>query len=286
MGLIAGVHGVAQQFKASELLRSEWEPALRDGVSLVGGSLPAGVLTCASYGEVFRRHGNLRGAPIGHFRPSDVTPQEAELLALLVEEATRTEPDRFPAADAPLRASTPGSVQAMLRLLTKSRFLVGVAADALIGDLKQVTRYMNEPKIRDGAQQAVDAAVSEETRVIIAHSLGTVVAYEALGTYAGTPRWANIRTLVTLGSPLGIPNLIFEKLRPEPSNGKGHWPADIERWTNISDDGDIVALLKKLRPLFGDRLVDVRVDNGSRAHDVGPYLTARETGAAILDGLA
>jgi hypothetical protein len=30
----------------------------------------------------------------------------------------------------------------------------------------------------------------------------------------------------------------------------------------------------------------MRIDNGATAHDVSPYLTARETGEAILHGLA
>lgn len=285
MGLIVGVHGIAQQLKASEVLRSEWEPALRDGISLAGGNLLAGALTCASYGQAFRPKGNVRAAGTGHFRPSDVKPEEAALLKLLLAEAGRIEPDRFPAADAEPRTSTPAGVQAMLRLLTRSRFLVGVASYGFIGDLKQVTYYFNREDIRQAALQAVDSAVSEKTRVIVAHSLGTVVAYEALANYAGSTRWANVKTLVTLGSPLGIRNLIFDKLRPEPINGKGQWPASIERWTNISDDGDIVALSKKLGPLFGDQLIDIRINNGSKAHDVSPYLTARETGAAILAGL-
>ncbi len=282
MAMIVGVHGIAQQFKGAEILRTEWEPSLRDGVSLAGGVLPTGALACATYGSIFRPPGTRRAAAEEHFKPSDLTDDEAELLFVLLEEAARAEPDRFPPGGTRVRASTPGSVQSALRLLCRSRFLVGVAAHAFIGDLKQVTRYIREPDTRTMGQAALDAVVNEETRIVIAHSLGTVVAYEALHTYAGNPRWANIKTFITLGSPLGIPNLIFEALHPRPSGGKGLWPPGITQWTNISDDGDIVALAKKLGPLFGPELVDIRVHNGSTAHDVRPYLTARETGKAIL----
>ncbi len=284
MATIVGVHGVAQQFKGSEILRTEWEPSLHDGVSLAGGALPEGTLACAAYGHTYRPPGNVRAAGDEHFKPSDLTDDEAELVWLLLEEAARAEPDRIPRGN--LRASTPGSVQIALRQLCRSRFLVGVAERAFIGDLKQVTRYIMEPETRSLGQAAIDSVVSEDTRIIIAHSLGTVVAYEALHTYAGDPRWAKVRTFITLGSPLGIPNLIFEALHPSPSGGKGHWPPGITQWTNISDDGDLVALVKKLGPLFGPELVDIRVHNGSTAHDIRPYLTARETGEAILHGLA
>ena len=153
------------------------------------------------------------------------------------------------------------------------------------GRSRQVRLYVRDPEIRCSARAAVDKVVDAETRVLVAHSLGSVVAYEALHQYHATPRWANVRTLITLGSPLGIPNLIFDALDPAPSGGRGAWPGQVQHWTNISDDGDVVALVKKLGPLFGDALVDVRVVNGATAHDIMPYLTARETGEAIANGL-
>ena len=59
----------------------------------------------------------------------------------------------------------------------------------------------------------------------------------------------------------------------------------VARWSNIADSGDVVALTKKLAPLFGD-VDDVLVHNGSHAHDVSPYLTAIESGQAIVAGLS
>ena len=54
---------------------------------------------------------------------------------------------------------------------------------------------------------------------------------------------------------------------------------------NVADAGDVVALVKDLRPLFGPRVECFTVSNGARAHAVSPYLTAQETGAAITAGL-
>ena len=85
--------------------------------------------------------------------------------------------------------------------------------------------------------------------------------------------------LVTLGCPLGIRNLIFERLRPPPEDGHGQFPAGAATWTNIADTGDVVALVKRLAPLFGGRVNDLLVNNGSKAHDISPYLTAAETGS-------
>ena len=122
---------------------------------------------------------------------------------------------------------------------------------------------------------------------MVGHSLGSVVAYEALCAH---PEWP-VRALVTLGSPLGIRNLIFDRLLPAPAAGargevRGAWPGGVRSWVNVADAGDVVALVKDLRPLFGDQVACYLVHNGSHAHDVRPYLTAAETGAAIAAGLA
>jgi pimeloyl-ACP methyl ester carboxylesterase len=283
---VVAVHGIAQQNKGPEVLTAEWGPPLRDGVGQSGVKLGERDLVCAFYGRLFRPAGSVRAVGDPNYRASDVTDDEAELLHLFWQEAARIEPARVPAPDAAIRTATPGSVQVALRVLARSRFFAGLAERAFIGALKQVRRYLKETEIRAAARKAVDAAVDKDTRVLVAHSLGTVVTYEALHEYGGAPRWANVRTLVTLGSPLGIPNLIFDALEPAPNAGRGAWPPRIERWTNISDDGDVVALTKKLGPLFGDALVDIRIVNGATAHDVMPYLTSAETGKAIADGLA
>jgi hypothetical protein len=59
----------------------------------------------------------------------------------------------------------------------------------------------------------------------------------------------------------------------------------VRQWTNITDAGDVVALVKTLRSRFGDRVVDVTISNGVAAHQVQRYLSAAETGAAIAGGL-
>lgn len=285
MPVVVCVHGISQENKGSHTLAREWGPPLLDGVALAGRELSADALACAFYGSLFRVQGSVRSVGEPHYRPTDVTADEQQLLMVLWDEAARVEPDRVTAPDASVRAATPRSIQAALRALARSRFFAGLAEGAFIGALKQVRGYLREPALRKAAQRAVDELVDQDTRVLIGHSLGSVVAYEALHRYAGAPRWMNVKTFVTLGSPLGIPNLIFDGLEPPPVGGVGAWPGTIERWTNISDDGDVVALVKELRPLFGVSLTDIRIHNGAQAHDVMPYLTTLETGRAVANGL-
>jgi pimeloyl-ACP methyl ester carboxylesterase len=117
---------------------------------------------------------------------------------------------------------------------------------------------------------------------VVGHSLGSVVAYEALCSLPGH----GVRALVTLGSPLGIRALITERLEPPPAGGIGVWPGGPDlAWTNVADEGDVVALVKDLGAAFGPRVSGYLVHNGSHAHAVTGYLTARETGEAVAAGL-
>jgi hypothetical protein len=59
----------------------------------------------------------------------------------------------------------------------------------------------------------------------------------------------------------------------------------VTAWTNISDQLDFVAAVKHLKPLFGQRVEDHLINNGVAAHRVTHYLTAVETGRAIIAGL-
>lgn len=286
MSKIVGVHGVAQQLKGPETLAKDWFPALHDGVTAAGGKIENGDLSCAFYGGLFRPSGNVRASGDFAYRASDVSDSAEIELLLTWWAAAANEPHLVTHLDADVRLATPRSVQAALRALFRSSFFSGLAEHALIGSLKQVCRYINEPDIRKAAQASVHHVITKDTTLLVAHSLGTVVTYESLHLYADAPNWQNVSTLITLGSPLGIRNLIFDKLQPSPVNGLGQWPKHIKRWINISDDGDVVALHKHLNKLFDGDIVDIRIHNLSKAHDIAPYLTAKETGTAIVEALS
>ena len=110
--------------------------------------------------------------------------------------------------------------------------------------LRQVRQFLHDPDIKARVLARVDGAITTDTRVVVAHSLGSIVAYKAL---CRDTNW-NVDTLVTLGSPLGIRKLIFDVLTPKPVGGVGAWPR-VRRWVNVADEGDIVALVKDLTRL-------------------------------------
>jgi hypothetical protein len=281
------VHGIGAQALGEQVLIQQWLPALNSGLTRCGTSeLEPGEVAAGFYGDLFRPQGQFLSAGDPFYSPADVQAGwEEELLWAWWKAAAETDPSvRLPGNQS--LASTPVPVQTILHQLSRSRFFAGAAPRVMIGNLKQVRRYLFEPDLREQIQDRVRALIDAATRVVVAHSLGSVVAYEALCSMPGH----SVRALVTLGSPLGIPNLIFDRLQPTAVNGVGAWPGMGDmRWTNVSDRGDVVALVKKLNPLFGaeaaHRVRDALVDNGSKAHDASPYLTDRLTGQAITDGL-
>ncbi|MDP4504369.1 hypothetical protein [Nonomuraea turcica] len=103
----------------------------------------------------------------------------------------------------------------------------------------EVAAYLTDQAKREKCRQVVAETIRRNRpKVVIAHSLGSVVAYEAL--------WANpdlrIDLLITLGSPLGMRNVVFERLLPAPINGQGERPSGVRRWVNIADKDDIAAI--------------------------------------------
>ncbi len=271
------VHGIAQQFKGPDTLLDEWLPSLRDGVSLAGGTPPtADEVAVAFYGDLFRPAG--RGIAEPDLDATDIVdPFDLELLLSWWRTAALEEP-AVPGPDADTRVRTPYPAQRALNALGHSASFARVADRAMVSDLRQVRRYLAEPELRSSIVQRVEACVTEQTRILIGHSLGSVVAYEALCT---NPQWP-VEAFITLGSPLGLRGLIFERLRPAPVSGRGAWPGAVRSWTNIADRGDAVAAEKHLAELFGPGVVDILVHNGPHAHDVRPYLCARETGNAVV----
>ncbi|MFF2330169.1 MULTISPECIES: hypothetical protein [unclassified Streptomyces] len=313
---------MGKQLMGSEMLRNEWFPALADGLRHAGRpSISDGEFTMAFYGDLFRPPGRTLAVGDPMFTASDVADGfELDLLLAWWERAAGIDATVPPATGATTLARSPRAAQTALRALQHSRFFADVSLRALVFDLKQVRRYLLDPELRITARRRVQEQIGPETRVVVGHSLGSVIAYEALCAMPGHP----VKALVTLGSPLGM-RMVFDRLQPR----SGDWPSAPRpddrparpdsgtspdpgaspgagpgpgtspgpgasrvpgsgpslRWTNVVDEGDVVAAVKDLSPLFGPALEGKVVHNGSHAHDATAYLTAVETGSAVAEGL-
>jgi hypothetical protein len=117
--------------------------------------------------------------------------------------------------------------------------------------------------------------------VVIAHSLGTVIAYDVLSEPALAGR--RVPLLVSLGSPLGyteIQDVITKPLR---------LPAPVQLWANFADPLDVVALDTSLADEFqgAPRIIDARVDNPSpNNHAACGYLGASRVRSTVTAALS
>ena len=152
-----------------------------------GGTLGADDVRCLFYGDVFRPPGRPLSVGVPPYTAADVDEAfERELLLAWWAEAARTDPGVVD-PDSRTLARVPRGAQAALRALSTSRFFSGLAVRMLVFDLKQVRRYLMDEDVRAEIQDRLAAAVDEDTRVVVGHSLGSVVAYEALAAHRTWP---------------------------------------------------------------------------------------------------
>ena len=290
MGTIVGIHGIAQQFRGGYQLGSVWYDAVRDGLTVAGHRAVAEALAptdveVAFFGNLFRPSGSM-AVQEPPFSAADVqSGAERDLLTVFYEAAVAKDSS----LGVPEGAMPAGraAVQVMLQRLARSPTFARMAERAFIGNLKQVTAFLTDPTVKENVLARVREQMSADTRVVIGHSLGSVVAYE----YLCHDCPASVELLVTLGSPLGIPNVVFDKLTPTPAGGTGAWPGGLAAWVNVADRDDIVALRKDLALLFpgsvpGQAIADRLVDNGDEPHAIDRYLNTLQTGSALGDVLS
>ena len=129
-----------------------------------------------------------------------------------------------------------------------------VANERMELHLRDLRRYCrNENDIAEHTRQMLKLplrAASEANRpvLLIAHSMGSVIAFEALRqtSHDDGPVVA-VDLLLTMGSPLGQ-RYIQKRLEGHEKAGILHWPNNIRRWINLSAVGDLTAI----DPILGD----------------------------------
>jgi pimeloyl-ACP methyl ester carboxylesterase len=277
MARVVFVHGIGHQYRSRALTKARWFQALAQGLDDSNlPPLPESDVDLVHYGNCFRLVGakGLDDEWIPPLGPGDL--ESAFELEFLTEIADGLEADGR--SNLPTKVYVPEFAQALVRKLQASEFLPDAAQRKIVWFVRQVHRYLTEDDLRARIQERLDETVTSRTRVLVGHSMGSLVAYEGLMAH---PEW-EIDTFVTLGSPLGL-RVLGPMLQP-PANGSGKRPA-VRRWVNVAAKEDGVAAVKELSPIFGD-IEDVAVTNGRRhAHDIARYLTTDEACKAISRGL-
>ncbi len=98
--------------------------------------------------------------------------------------------------------------------------------------------------------------------VIVAHSQGTMIAYDVLANWSRDSSLPpiEVKLLVTMGSPLGLQE-VQDQLKKLTGQKKLATPACVGRWVNVADRHDVVALDRELSSDFIANKAKVKVQD-------------------------
>jgi hypothetical protein len=176
-----------------------------------------------------------------------------------------------------------------------------LASERMEVHLRDLMRYERNRKgiadqIRDLLKVSLLAAAGGERPILlIGHSMGSVIAYDALWELSheqGNP--VSIDLFLTMGSPLGQ-RFMQRKLNGHGESGVQRYPTNVRHWTNLSAIGDMTAIDPVLVKDFGemkelgllDDFVDIqlfnyfRLDGILNTHSEYGYLVNEKTANTI-----
>lgn len=311
------IHGIANKPEPKELLR-RWRSAVANGAedldlgaegvdtSLVyWADVMYAEATSASEFESALVKDSVEGAEgIGLIEEAGASPEEQAFVRALarrleLDEATLTGCDLDEKAEPAPKAEAEFQPDYLERIplpwVVKRRFLRLFLRDVhhylfnTVSEPRPGEKYQTQTVIRQRFLDGLQAAAGDGGPVIVvAHSMGTVIAYDCLKRVPDCPR---IDALITIGTPLGIDE-IQDKLKPEWSRNDG-FPSEhvAGSWANIHDSLDVVARLDpKLANDFKKNsktvVADSRQDNGGVwRHDAEKYLKGAVFQGALMKAL-
>jgi len=247
MTKIVLVHGAFNELWGPNELRARWLPALRDGLWHHGSDVADDEVAVGFYGDLFRHDPEVA-------EPAGLDQARADISKAL------------------------GGLQGDDLLGAVHMAANDAAMDRTVD---MVAMMVTVPGLEAAVRERVVSQITEGTCVVIAHSLGSVIAHRALAEHSDI----EVPLLVTVGSPLGS-SQVFGTLTPAPVDGVGAWPGGVRRWVNIAAVGDKATTeTPRLADRFGPRVEDRLVNNGHRAHDPEPYLNNPVTGLVVTEAL-
>jgi hypothetical protein len=305
MAQVVLIHGIGQQGSTVEEQEAAWLPSLVKGVlasghpdaATVGARVAAStgkdcptLVRMAFYGDLFlptdTQGDEAPGSPAAEdlaealataLLARAVVSDDHRLAAEAANALRQADPDRDGVQG--LGARTRGVVAVLDGNAWLTARIFGVLQKAR-KNLLQVTRYLTEGDLRAAVQARAAALLDDETHLVIGHSLGSVVAWEACWAL-GQP----LPMLVTLGSPLGLDSVVYPRLRPQPPT----WPPLVHRWVNVAHPDDVIAVdpdLGRLFPASNGLTIESHTPLSKHEHHAAAgYLGEQDTGRAVADAL-
>ncbi|WP_428963802.1 lipase family protein [Micromonospora fluostatini] len=274
---IVAVHGIFMNRRSRQQMRDDWRSAIVRGLQNVrAGGADEVEVECAYYGHLYN---DGKAGLDAAYRPADLDTGLERELFLAIADATADEEVERPEPAAPTKLWVPERVQGAVRRIERHGIFDG-ASGVVIRLVKQVGRYLGDADFRERVLAELTEAMRVKPRVLVAHSLGSVVAYDWLCRQS-TP---TVSTLVTIGSPLGFRG-IRKALHPDLGATLPPWPG-VHTWVNVAAREDAVATVKTLDGLFVGPITDRLASNSRRtAHSATVYLQNVHTSTAMKTAL-
>ncbi|HPB73376.1 MAG TPA: hypothetical protein PLX71_10410 [Phycicoccus sp.] len=234
---VLGVHGVGnyRRERTAESWAATWAAYLREGFR--EGPVPDLSLTFAYYAPALHLATSQGPQDLEQLREDEVDDVWAWLIA----------------SGMPTGATAEGRVTKPIRQgIEWFARTYGLDHDVVkklvVSFFPEVGTYF-APQHTERRQRALDivrqALDTQQPHIVLAHSLGSVVTYEAL--------WQephhDIDLLITLGSPLAMPTVVYDRLA-HPRDGRPRKPPGVARWVNVADPGDFISILRPLSAHF------------------------------------
>lgn len=250
--IIIGIHGRSNKPEETTLAEG-WKRAILEGLTKNGLTEPGFDLDfkLAYYRHIFYR---------AQLPNEDYTYEEATKLQ-------RYKPNLWQRAREKARDIADDNAD----WLYKTLGLISGTANLVYSELfEDLGKYLNDQNIRRNTQNTLVSLLQQHRNdeiMLIAHSMGAIVAYDVLRELGRLPinDPIPVQRFVTIGSPLGLPPVEGENLK---NHGRLRTPSLVVRsWTNFSDPGDFVCFDTRLADDYDPNSSDVKVRDILVAND-------------------
>jgi hypothetical protein len=135
--------------------------------------------------------------------------------------------------------------------------------------LTDLYNYYTDKSKRDKLRNLLASAVNrhkDKRIMLVAHSMGSVIAYDVLREIGWEDPMISINHFVTIGSPLGLPHVKYKIME---ENSLIRTPIIVKKWTNLADRQDPVAMDIHLQDDFEANDAGVKVNDDLVMNDWG-----------------
>ena len=144
-----------------------------------------------------------------------------------------------------------------------------LAEKVLKSKLEDLHGYYADKDLRDKLRDCLRTAIldnRDKRLMLVAHSMGTIIAYDVLRQLGREDANLSIEHFVTMGSPLGLPHVKHKIIK---ENRLVRTPSIVKNWTNLADRRDPVALDIHLSDDYEENYAGVRVKDDLVMNDWG-----------------